>query len=118
MPEVTWPCVACRGHSKTWATGRQGECSRCLRGCLLVVSGVPAAYDGVTEVRWARRKQTSQSPLARPPPDQSLGMKNENETGRKSSDKKTTPLGGNLVWYLLALCLGALLMFSMLTPKT
>lgn len=45
-------------------------------------------------------------------------MKNENETGRKASDKKSPPLGGNLVWYLLALCLGALLMFSMLTPKT
>src|SRR5688500_13681664 len=44
-------------------------------------------------------------------------MPNENDSGRKPSEKKTPPMGGNVVWYLLALCLGALLLFSMLAHR-
>lgn len=44
-------------------------------------------------------------------------MPNDNDSGRKPSEKKSPPIGGNVVWYLLALCLGALLLFSMLAHK-
>src|SRR5688572_8017993 len=44
-------------------------------------------------------------------------MKNETENSRKPAEKKSPQMGGNVVWYLLALCLGALLLFGMLTPK-
>lgn len=43
-------------------------------------------------------------------------MKNENESGRKPAEKKTPPLGGNAVWYLLALGVSTLLLVSLLAP--
>ncbi len=45
-------------------------------------------------------------------------MKNDKEPVKKPTEKKTPPMGGNVVWYLLVLCLGALLLFGMLAPRT
>ena len=44
-------------------------------------------------------------------------MKNESDNGRKSGEKRTPALGGNIVWYLLALGVGTLLLVSLLATR-
>ncbi len=44
-------------------------------------------------------------------------MENKNETGRKPADRKTPPVGTNVVWYLLALGMAALLFVMFLANK-
>ena len=44
-------------------------------------------------------------------------MDNKSENGRKPAEKKTPPVGTNVVWYLLALGMGALLIVMFLATK-
>ena len=44
-------------------------------------------------------------------------MDNKQDGGRKPAEKKTPPMGTNVIWYLLALGFGALLIVSLLAGK-
>ncbi|HUY33414.1 MAG TPA: ATP-dependent zinc metalloprotease FtsH [Pirellulales bacterium] len=44
-------------------------------------------------------------------------MDNNQDSGRKPTEKKTPPMGTNVIWYLLALGFGALLIVSLLAGK-